>query len=111
MTWFAYIFPCPFSLLHLLPTHIISVQVKSRNMLRHGSVKRPCSHFADTCGSETIFVADRFRVHANMMLSATQTGTIPLRSKKWSETISEYFPQNVNNMKRNKKARKVKAFQ
>ena len=48
---------------------------------------------------------------AAMMISATQIETIPLRSKKWSETTSEYFPQSVNNMKRNKEAREVKVFQ
>ena len=32
----------------------------------------PYSHFADTCGSETIFVVDRLCVHTAMMLSATQ---------------------------------------
>ena len=48
---------------------------------------RPCSHFADTCLSETVFVVDTLRVHIAMMASTTQIGTILLRSKKWSETI------------------------
>ena len=72
---------------------------------------RPCSHFADTCSPETIFIADRLGVHTAMMLFATQIGKIPLRSKKWSEMISEYFPQSVNSMKRNKELGKVKLFQ
>ena len=63
---------------------------------------RPCSHFADTYRSETIFVADTLRVHTNMMLSATQISAIPLHSKKWSQAISEYYLKSVNNMKKNK---------
>ena len=51
---------------------------------------------------------DTLRVHT---AASTQIGTIPIRSKKWCETISEYFPQSVNNMKRNKEVRKVKVFQ
>ena len=43
---------------------------------------KPCSHFASRCHSETIFVADRFRVHTVVMLSVTLTGAILLRSKK-----------------------------
>ena len=59
---------------------------------------RPYSHFADRCGSETISVVDRLHVHTSMMLSGTQI-------------VSEYFPQSVTSMKRNKEARKVKFFQ
>ena len=58
---------------------------------------RPYSHFADTCGSKTIFV-NRFLAHTAMMLSTTQF-------------VPEYFPQSVNSMKRNKEARKVNIFQ
>ena len=72
---------------------------------------RPFSQFAGTCRSETIFVANSLRVHTTMTLSATQIGKIPLRSKKYSETISEYSPQSVNGMERNKEAGKVKVFQ
>ena len=87
------------------PAHLFAIRGKPR-----GCSFRTCSHFADTCVSETIFVANRLRVQIAIMLSATQIGTIPLRSKKWSETILEYFPHSVNNMKRNKEARKVKFF-
>ena len=63
-----------------------------------------------------IFVAETLRVHTALMLSVTQIGTIPLRSKKWSEVISKYISQNVNNMKqgsgtRNKEVVQIKVFQ
>ena len=67
-----------------------------------------CSYFVYTCRSETSFVADTLWVHTAMMLSATQIGKTPLRSKKWSKAISEYFPQSVNIIKRNKETGKVK---
>ena len=60
-----------------------------------------CSHVADRWRPETIFVADRRRVHTALMLSVTQIGAIPLLSKICSEAILEYICQSMNNMKRN----------
>ena len=49
---------------------------------------RLCSHFADTCRSEIIFVADRLRVHTALMLSPTQ-----IETKELSKAISVFISQ------------------
>lgn len=53
-----------------------------------------------------IFVKDALFGNTVLVLSATPIGTITLRSKKWSRTISEGIFQSLNNMKWNKEARK-----
>ena len=55
---------------------------KKKKKMKNEIYLKPCSHFASRCHSETIFVADRFRVHTVVMLSVTLTGAILLRSKK-----------------------------
>ena len=51
----------------------------------------PNSHVTDRCRSQTILVADRCFVLSTPVLPATQIGTNPIHSKKWSEQISQWI--------------------
>ena len=86
---------CCFFILFLNKLYEAIIKIKLQQSV---GISRPCSHFVDTCRSEMIFVVDTLRVRTAIMLSATQIGTIPFRSKR----VSEYFPQSLNNMERNK---------
>ena len=88
-------------------THVIK---KIFRCAVHTDTLRPYSHVADTYRSEMNFVVDLPRVDTATMLPATQIGTIPIGSNKWSEEILECFPQSVNNMTQNKEAGRVKVF-
>ena len=83
------------------------LKLEMKNLKLSKKEFRPYSRFAERCHSETIFVGNMLRVHTALMLSVPQIRTFPLRSKKWSEAISKYILQSVNNMKLKKEATKI----